>query len=75
MMTKKYKVKEMKGEKFQEEAIDSAQYCLPQIRKNSAREKRHLPLTGPIRELKPQAEEGELKKYQAPGNDFIFLQE
>lgn len=25
MMTKKYKVTEMKGEKFQEEAIDSAQ--------------------------------------------------
>ena len=45
-MTKKYKVTEMKGEKFQEAAIDSAQCCLPQIRKNSAREKRHLPLTG-----------------------------
>ena len=63
MMTKKYKVTEMKGEKFQEEALDSAQCCLPQIRKNSQR-KKASPTDGPIRELKPQADEGELIKYQ-----------
>ena len=31
--------------------------------------------TDGVRELKPQADEGELIKYQAPGNDFISLQE
>lgn len=56
MTTKKYKVIETKGDKFQEAAINSVWCCLEQIgRKNSARAIRPLCLPRPVRKLKPHA--------------------
>lgn len=68
MTTKKYKVPETKGEKFQEASINSA--GLQQIvREKSAPEKPPRGQARPNSKLKPQADEGELPKPPA-GTSF-----
>ena len=73
MTTKKYSHRS-EGREVPRRSCRQCPMLLTTDKEKLSQRKKASPTDG-ARELKPQADEGELIKYQAPGNDFVSFQE